>query len=255
MSNQMNYPPVQKKNVFRKFLLITAIIVGAAIFMVEAGFILNKFGLSFFTPKNSVIYEPNLPNGIVVSQADLEQTAAILEQRWSALGYGPASTSFTVSDGKIIAEIPAKVDSATIDQTKITGLVEFVDFDQNYFAPGTVVETDFAIGSPVTGTEIPWHTIMTNQEFKSVSVAVGPTGNFQVMFTLTETGKEILADFTSENIGSYLGIILDKKVISCPVVNGAITEGQGVIDGSFTKETAQNLAAILSTQPLFIPLR
>lgn len=255
MSNQINHPPIQKKNGFRKFLLITAIIVGTAIFLAEAAYIYNKFGKPLVIPKNTVIFEPNLPPGFVVSQGDLEQTAAILEQRWSALGYGPSSTSFTVSDGKIIAEIPAEVDSATIDQTKITGLVEFVDFDQNFFAPGTVVETDFAVGSQGTGNEPPWHTIMTNQEFKTISVFVGPTGSYQVSFSLTETGKDILEDFTSQNIGSYLGIILDKKVISCPIVIGAITEGEGNIEGSFTLETAQNLAAVLSTQPLPIPLK
>jgi len=38
---------------------------------------------------------------------------------------------------------------------------------------------------------------------------------------------------------------LDKKVISCPVIDQAITGGSGVIQGSFTRDSANSLATIL----------
>ena len=67
-------------------------------------------------------------------------------------------------------------------------------------------------------------------------------------------GKVIFAEHTTENVGQFLAIVLDKKVISVPRINSAIPDGAGVIQGDFTIESANNLAiqlAIwLSTYPL-----
>jgi len=48
---------------------------------------------------------------------------------------------------------------------------------------------------------------------------------------------------------------LDGKVISAPTIEDAITDGQGVISGSFTYETANNLAVQLRYGSLPIPLK
>jgi preprotein translocase subunit SecD len=226
--------------------------VGAVFVLAVAGFLYFKVVKPLLMPMTTIIFEPNVPTGMTVLPSDLQEDARILDQRWKALGYPDAS--FTVSeDGKIIGQVPARVDQAVIDGTKATGLVEFVDFGSNYVAPGTVVTTDFPSGSGTEGTV--WHTIMTNKEMGTVSVNGGQNGVFMIDFTLSEPGKKILADFTSQNIGHYLGIVMDKVVIESPVIKNAITGGNGVIEGGFTEEATRNLAAILSTSALPIPLK
>ncbi len=54
-------------------------------------------------------------------------------------------------------------------------------------------------------------------------------------------------------LASILGIVLDNKVISAPVINTAITEGQAVIQGSFTLDTANALAIQLRYGSLPVP--
>ncbi len=51
----------------------------------------------------------------------------------------------------------------------------------------------------------------------------------------------------------YLGIVLDNKVISSPRIDSAITEGAGVIQGSFTYDTANALAIQLRYGSLPVP--
>jgi preprotein translocase subunit SecD len=52
-----------------------------------------------------------------------------------------------------------------------------------------------------------------------------------------------------------LAIVLDKQVISVPVIQDAITEGQGRITGSFTVEEANRLAVQLRYGSLPVPLK
>jgi preprotein translocase subunit SecD len=76
-----------------------------------------------------------------------------------------------------------------------------------------------------------------------------------VDFTLTDTGAKTFGDFTSTHIGQPLAIVLDKIVISAPTIQDAITQGSGVISGSFTQADANALAIQLRYGSLPIPLK
>lgn len=96
---------------------------------------------------------------------------------------------------------------------------------------------------------------MTGGQLHTVSTYVASTGRIQVLFGLTDTGKKILADYTSQNQGNYLGIVMDKVVVSCPQIAGPITDGAGVIEGGFTRQDAQIFVAIIRSGPLPVPLK
>ena len=95
---------------------------------------------------------------------------------------------------------------------------------------------------------------MTGAAIKNVGVTTGPTGGYEVAFELTDEGARQFADYTSNNIGKFLGIVLDKEVVSAPRIDDAITEGAGVIRGEFTLEEANSLAVHLRYGSLPIPL-
>ena len=71
-----------------------------------------------------------------------------------------------------------------------------------------------------------------------------------VQFTLNDEGATAFATATAENVGSTISIELDGEVISAPTVDQAITGGQGYIEGTFTAESAQQLAMLIQSGAL-----
>ena len=71
------------------------------------------------------------------------------------------------------------------------------------------------------------------------------TGEAVINFRFNQKGAAQFARVTSDNIGKPFAIVLDGSVISAPVIRSAITGGQGQISGSFTLESATNLATQL----------
>ncbi|MEX0852577.1 MAG: protein translocase subunit SecD [Bauldia sp.] len=66
-----------------------------------------------------------------------------------------------------------------------------------------------------------------------------------VNFRLTTSGARKFGDVTSANVGRLFAIVLDDEVISAPVIREPIRGGSGQISGSFTVESANDLAILL----------
>ena len=60
---------------------------------------------------------------------------------------------------------------------------------------------------------------------------------------------------TSKNIGKLFAIVLDRKVITAPVIREPILGGSGQISGSFTIQEAQDLSLLLRAGALPAPLK
>jgi protein-export membrane protein SecD len=75
-----------------------------------------------------------------------------------------------------------------------------------------------------------------------------------VSFRFDSLGAKRFGDATRENVGKLFAIVLDGKVISAPVIRDAITSGSGVISGSFTTQSANDLALLLRAGALPAPL-
>jgi len=71
-----------------------------------------------------------------------------------------------------------------------------------------------------------------------------------VAFSFTKEGSDLFAKMTSENVGSRFAIVLDGVLITAPVIREPIMGGSGQISGSFTNESANNLAIILKSGSL-----
>ncbi len=121
--------------------------------------------------------------------------------------------------------------------------------------PTTPAESEPVAGGP-TITDRVFATILTGADLKTAAVQRDQqTGQFMIAFELTEKGGEIFADFTGRNVGKYAAIVLDKEVISSPVIRSQIPDGRGVIEGDFTLEEAQQLVVQLRYGSLPVPLR
>ena len=71
-----------------------------------------------------------------------------------------------------------------------------------------------------------------------------------ITFTFNGSGARKFGDFTKTHVGMPFAIVLDDKVISAPVIRDAILGGSGQISGSFTVETANQLAIQLRSGAL-----
>ncbi len=71
------------------------------------------------------------------------------------------------------------------------------------------------------------------------------TGEPVVSFKFNTNGARRFAQVTQENVGRPFAIVLDKEVISAPVIREPIMGGQGQISGNFTVESANDLAILL----------
>jgi preprotein translocase subunit SecD len=124
---------------------------------------------------------------------------------------------------------------------------------QTPFPANTAIETPGAVGTPVPGTI--YHTIMTGAQLKGAQAGRDPSNLPDVEFQLTPEGAAAFADYTTKHVGWYLAIVLDKKVISCPVIHEPITGGSGQITGNFSASEASQLAILLSYGALPVPLK
>jgi preprotein translocase subunit SecD len=75
-----------------------------------------------------------------------------------------------------------------------------------------------------------------------------------VNFRFDSVGAKKFADITRQHVGEPFAIVLDDKVISAPVIREPILGGSGVISGSFTPESAKDLAVLLRAGALPAPL-
>lgn len=80
------------------------------------------------------------------------------------------------------------------------------------------------------------------------------TGEAVVAFRFNNAGARKFGEITAANIGKPFAIVLDNKVITAPVIRSAILGGSGIISGSFTAETANDLALLLRAGALPAPL-
>ena len=67
-------------------------------------------------------------------------------------------------------------------------------------------------------------------------------------------GTKLFGDITSNNVGRYLAIFLDGQLLSAPVIQDKITDGTAIISGSFTAQTAKDLATNLNLGALPVPI-
>lgn len=80
------------------------------------------------------------------------------------------------------------------------------------------------------------------------------TNEAVVSFRFSAAGGKRFGDVTAQNVGRQLAIVLDEKVISAPVIREPILGGSGVISGSFTVQSANDLALLLRAGALPAPL-
>jgi protein-export membrane protein SecD len=81
------------------------------------------------------------------------------------------------------------------------------------------------------------------------------TGQPVVTTRFDSVGAREFGNMTKDNVGHRFAIVLDKQIITAPVIQEAILGGSGEITGNFTTKSANDLAIMLRAGALPVPLR
>lgn len=225
-----------------------------------------------------VLLEADLPQETEVTAEQMQTAKEIIDKRVNGLGL--TEPLIQVAGGRrILVELPGIGDpQQAVNIIKETGLLEFIEMSRADLATISreeVLQTDFGRSAEPEKTATPsptpegaptpeappqpeervFHTVLTGAALKSATVIRNNVGNIEVAIEFNDEGGQIFADYTAAHVGEPLGIILDKRLISAPIINQAITGGKAVITGKFTAEEANNLAVQLRYGSLPVPLK
>jgi protein-export membrane protein SecD len=100
--------------------------------------------------------------------------------------------------------------------------------------------------TPLPPVVIEKRVIVDGDRLKKAGQAVNQqTGQVVVTFSFDNVGAREFGDATKENVNRRFAIVLDKKVITAPVIREPILGGSGEIEGNFTVQSANDLAVLL----------
>ncbi|MFK8040447.1 MAG: protein translocase subunit SecD [Rickettsiaceae bacterium] len=87
--------------------------------------------------------------------------------------------------------------------------------------------------------------IVSGDHLTNAKVAFNQYSQPIVGFSFNQLGSKLFGEATKLNTGKRLAIVLDKKLLSAPVINEPILGGDGTISGNFTINSASELALLL----------
>jgi protein-export membrane protein SecD len=212
----------------------------------------------------------------------MQAARVIVENRVNGLGVTEPLVQLQ-GDQRIIVELPGIEDpDQAIATLRETGLLEFVEAGSTRLAEGMHIHTSLDagqggdVGQAITSTatltatgalspteyaypDRVFNTLMTGRHLKDAGLSTDNLGHVVISFELTDEGAQIFRDYTVNHVGDIVAIVLDKEVVSAPVINQAITGGKGVISsnapGGFPLEEARSVAIKMKYGALPVPLK
>lgn len=225
-----------KKNKGVVTLLVSIALIGVLLFTVAVGWGTDAVGAA-----KHIKLGLDLAGGVSITyQAageeeptaeEMADTIYKLQKRVEA--YSTEAEVYQEGTNRINIEIPGVNDAnAILEELGKPGSLQFQTMDGAVVLEGTDV-ADARAGSTVDN--------MNNQIYV-------------VELTMTDEGAEKFAVATRENLGQQIAIVYDGEIVSAPVVNAEITNGQAIIEGSFTYESAEQLASTVRIGTLSLEL-
>ncbi|MEN9327280.1 MAG: hypothetical protein RI947_88 [Candidatus Parcubacteria bacterium] len=99
-------------------------------------------------------------------------------------------------------------------------------------------------------------TPLAGKHVKKATVTFDPqNGKPEVALSFNSEGAKLFGEITKRNVGKPVGIYIDQFIISAPVVQTPILDGNAVINGSFTLEQAKQLAISINSGALPLSIK
>lgn len=202
-----------------------------------------------------VVLASDLPAGVIANDDQMETALLIIERRVNGLGVSEPVVQRVGSD-KILVELPGVADpDQAVDAFGSTGLLEFVAVGQFPLEYGQRINTSNTINPDPNAPT--YSTILTGQQLDPNRVALQfeqTTNKPVIAFGFQGDARAVMENYTAANVGNYMAVVVDNVVVSSPVINSVIP-GEGIIEGDFTLDDAEELVLQLKYGSLPVPLK
>ena len=201
---------------------------------------------------------------LALSQA-MDSATDVVRKRIDALGTREP-TIIRQGRQRIVVQVPGLEDPEALKQ--LLGQTANLEFK---LVDTSVMPADIARGVVPPGSEIVPYA--ADSQFAGQSIAVRRLGGIRgdsltnaqqtfdtqtnaavVSITFNSDGAQRFARLTTENVNRPFAIILDGQVLSAPNINEPILGGTAIISGSFTVDSANQLAIALRSGALPVSL-
>jgi len=208
---------------FTSFLVVVlAIIIVSGIYMYPLALSIKQ-GLDLQGGTHVVLEAVDTPDAKVDEDA-VQRVVKIIERRVNELGLTEPIIQ-RQGERRIIVELPGVKDpEKAIEMIGKTALLEFQDESGN--------------------------TVLTGKDLKDAKAQIDQSNRNLVSLEFSQEGAEKFADLTRKNVGKHIAILLDKQMLTNPVVEEPISGGKAVITGNRSIEEAQRIAILLRSGSL-----
>lgn len=208
---------------FTKFLVVVlAILIAAGFYMLPLSLSIKQ-GLDLQGGTHVVLEASDTPDSTVNDDA-MKRVVHILERRINELGLTEPIVQ-RQGERRVIVELPGVKDpEKAIEMLGRTALMEFQDESGNV--------------------------VLTGKDLKDARAQIDQNTQKLVAIEFTDEGAKKFADLTAKSVGKHIAILLDKQVLTNPVVQEVIPNGKAVISGNRTIEEAERLAILLRSGAL-----
>jgi hypothetical protein len=153
-----------------------------------------------------------------------------------------------------------------------TGRVELIDTGTEVLTEGEIVQTTYCISgslyrkqagtcSPLTTPNSPrvnisgqpFQTIIIGEDFDISKVSAGKdknSGEAKFSFGVKPAPAKILGEFTRQNIGKNMAVLVDNQVISSARINGPLSDAGEITGSNWPPKTAESLVIWLKSGAL-----
>ncbi|HEX7347631.1 MAG TPA: protein translocase subunit SecD [Candidatus Limnocylindrales bacterium] len=198
-----------------------------------------------------VEYQALPKDGVQPTQEALGVIKDIIERRVNTTGVSEPVVVVQGSD-RVVIELPGISDVDAVRRlVGQTGKLDFVPLGQTQATEGQVLDLE------------QYPPLFSGDQLESAAIGQDQTQGLTVTFVLRnngpESGAQLFANYTREHVGEYFAIALDGSVISAPVINEAIPNGQVQISsggiGGFPAKEANSLVTVLKFGSLPFPIQ
>ncbi len=211
--------------------------------------------------------KPNI--AVQLREDTVNQALTTIERRVNELGVAEPVVARHSAADQILVQLPGVTDVARAKEIiRSTAQLELKQVEQGPFSdenaakaalgnnvppdmqilPGTI---EAAPGQPASTGYYVLRRIpaVTGRDLRNARPTLDENNRPAVSFSLNQEGARKFGTFTQNNIGRQLGIVLDSRVQSAPVIQSRIDD-EGRITGNFTNQEAQDLSLKLRSGAL-----
>jgi preprotein translocase subunit SecD len=241
---------MNKYRTWSLILLVLMVVLGWVVYTKSS----YKLGLDL-AGGTELVYKANTAG---IPEADindrLNSLRVLIEKRINPFGVGEqvvqleGANAFT-KEPKLVVELPGVTN--TEEAINIIGKTPRLDFRL------LSAEGEKAMQSGTTTkqfNELFTETGLTGQYLETAQLTFDQFGSPTVSLVFNDEGGALFAKITKENLGRVLAIFLDDQIISQPVIQSEISNGEAQITGGFSNPEAKALVDNLKNGALPIPI-